>query len=72
MHLRRLNGKEDYFETNSNIQIRKMISNIYLRRAIQSYWDKLEGKNELFFKSFLAFPFNIQMIKTFLYTLRNR
>ena len=72
MHLRRLNGKEDYFETNSNIQIRKMISNIYLRRAIQSYWDKLEGKNELFFKSFLAYPFNIQMIKNFLYTLRNR
>lgn len=72
MHLRRLIGKEDYFTTNNKIQIRKMISNIYLRRAIQSYWDKLEGKNELFFKSFLAFPFNIQMIKTFLYTLRNR
>ena len=72
MHLRRLNGQEDFFETNNKIQIRKMISNIYLRRAIQSYWDKLEGRNELFFKSFLAFPFNIQMIKTFLYTLRNR
>lgn len=72
MHLRRLIGQEDFFETNNKIQIRKMISNIYLRRAIQSYWDKLEGRNELFFKSFLAFPFNIQMIKTFLYTLRNR
>ena len=72
MHLRRLKGKEDYFDTNNKIQIRKMISNIYLRRATQSYWDKIEGKNELFLKSFLAFPFNIQMIKTFLYTLRNR
>ena len=72
MHLRRLASQEDCFETNNTVQIRKMISNIYLRRATQRYWDKTEGVNELFFKSFLAFPFNIQMIKTLLYTLRKR
>lgn len=72
MHLRRCASQEDCFESNNVVQIRKMISNIYLRRAIQRYWDKIEGVNELFIKSFLAFPFNIQMIKTFLYTLRKR
>ena len=72
MHLRRLASQEDYFESNNIFQIRKMISNIYLRRAIQKYWDKTEGVNELFFKSFISFPLNIQMIKTFIYTLRKK
>ena len=72
MHLRRLASQEDFFATNNVLQIRKMISNIYLRRAIQMYWDKKEGVNALFYKSFLAFPFNFQLIKTFLYTLRKR
>ena len=72
MHLRRLASQEDSFETNNTVQIRKMISNIYLRRATQRYWDKKEGVNGLFFKSFIAFPFNIQMIKTFIYTLRKK
>lgn len=72
MHKRRLIGKEDYFQLNNDIEIRKMISNIYLRKAIQNYWDKKKGVNRLFYKSFLAYPFNFQMIRTFLYTLRNR
>jgi len=72
MHSRRLASQEDCFESNNLVQIRKMISNIYLRRAIQKYWDKKEEANVLFYKSFLAFPFNYKMIKTFLYTLRKR
>ena len=72
MHLRRLESKEDYFASNNTFQIRKMISNIYLRRATQRYWDKTEGVYEMFYKSFITFPFNVQMIKTFIYTLRKR
>lgn len=72
MHHRRKEGKEDYFRTNNQLGIRKMISNIYLRKVEQCFWNNKLNINGLVYNSFKAYPLNLKLYKTLFYILRKR
>lgn len=70
MHIRRNEGKEDYFSTNNQVAIRKMISNIYLRKVEQSFWNNNLNIKGLVYNSFKAYPLNMKLYKTLFYIFR--
>ena len=70
-HNKRVQNGEDYFKTNNTSQMYRFISNIYIKKAENLFW---ENKNKLAIvslgKALKISPFNFSGYKTMFYILR--
>ena len=72
MHKRRGNGLEDYFETNNIVQIKRMVSQMYIAKAKANFWDRKGAVFSYLWKSIIFNPRNVDSYRTLFYILRNR
>jgi len=67
MHLRRIKGDTDLFQANDKKRIKRLISNIYLRKGESFFWSRKKGFFRFCFLSLKVDPFNIITYKTLYY-----
>jgi len=72
MHKRRELGQKDYFETNNLVQIKRMVSQLYLAKAKSNFWDRKEIVFSYLWKSIIFNPRNVDSYRTLLYMIRKR
>lgn len=72
-HKDRLLSKKDYFDTNRTFKIRFRLSEYYIRKSENYFWNKkMEGAYKMLFKAFYCNPFNVKIYKTFFFILKNK
>lgn len=70
-HKDRLLGKNDFFEKNNLKEMKKYISNNFVRRAENSFWEKdIKMSYSFLFKALNACFYNAKIYRTFLYIVK--